>query len=91
MDAPPKYPPAVLAVVRALSFVPVVGGYVMSEFERLGMETPIRLANAAARNELGVEFRPLEETVRDGVAAMIDGGFVKPRPRDPREHAPTAS
>ena len=81
------------AVVRALSFVPVVGGYAMSEFERLGMETTVRLANAAARRELGVEFRPLEETVRDGVAAMIDGGFVQPRPRHPHEYqdAPAAS
>ena len=83
MDAPPKYPPLALAVARALSYVPVVGALAMTEFERLGMETHVRLDSGAATRELGVVFRPLEETVRDGVAAMIDGGFVKPRPREP--------
>ena len=37
-------------------------------------------SNARLKAALGVSPRPLATTVRDSAQAMIDGGWVKPRP-----------
>ena len=37
-------------------------------------------SNARLKSALGVSPRPLATTVRDSAQAMIDGGWVKPRP-----------
>jgi len=39
--------------------------------------TPIDFDNSRAKTELGVTFRPLQDTVRDGVRAILEKGFAK--------------
>eukprot|EP00301_Raphidiophrys_heterophryoidea_P018569 c3570_g1_i1.p1 GENE.c3570_g1_i1~~c3570_g1_i1.p1 ORF type:complete len:372 (-),score=109.96 c3570_g1_i1:134-1213(-) len=74
----------------ALTAVPSVGwmgwvaakwlGYV-GEFQIAMVERTLPFSNEKARTVLGVQFRPLEETVRDTVTSMIDSGWIKPRRR----------
>lgn len=73
----PKYPTWMFAAFSVLSFVPFVGSYVMSEFERRMARTPVAFSNARAKEVLGMSFRTLEETVRDSARSMVDGGYVK--------------
>jgi len=35
--------------------------------------------NSAARNVLGVDFRSIEVSVKDGVESMIEQGYAKPK------------
>jgi len=74
-----KYPPWKFQLLRALSFLPMVGPLVMSDFERIVFERSVHFSNKRAKEILGMSFRPLEETVRDSAISMIDGGFVKPK------------
>ena len=68
-------------VLVPLSRIPVLGDKVMSEYARELQSRTFRYDNAAARSALGVAFRPLEETIRDGVTSMVDQGFVRPTVR----------
>jgi len=75
-----------------LTFVPSVGGLAKvvlalpllwrlfaTEFQ-LGMMTArFKFANSRSKEELGVAYRPLEDTLRDSVTSMVDTGYVKPR------------
>ena len=79
--ARPKYSPAQLALAKALSRLPVVGPRVMTSHDRQALETVVTFDNRAAKEALGVAFRPLDESVRDGIQSMIDLGFVKPKYR----------
>ena len=36
--------------------------------------------NSQSREVLGIEYRPLEETIRDSVSSIVDNGFVPARP-----------
>ena len=66
-------------LLTPLSMLPLVGRFVLSEFERKAFATPVTFDSSAATATLGVAFRPLEETVRDAVSSMVDSGFAKPR------------
>ena len=39
----------------------------------------IRFSNARARNQLKLRFRSLDDTVRDGLVSIVDGGWVTPK------------
>jgi nucleoside-diphosphate-sugar epimerase len=81
-DAKPKVPPALVKYLLApLSTLPIVGRFVLSEFERKAFVTPISFDSSAATATLGVAFRPLDETVLSAVTSMVDGGFAQPRAR----------
>jgi len=73
----PKYSNAVMAIMRPLSMVPVIGSYIMSEMERKAQCLPIYFDNTRAKNELGVQFKPLEETIKDGIESMIRQDFAR--------------
>ncbi|KAJ8611417.1 hypothetical protein CTAYLR_009003 [Chrysophaeum taylorii] len=64
-----------------LSRLPFIGRFVMSEFQRLAFSTPINFDNSHAKTQLGIAFRPLEDTVREGLQSIIDAGIAKPAPR----------
>jgi hypothetical protein len=53
----------------------------MTSHDRQALETVVTFDNRAAKEALGVAFRPLDESVRDGIQSMIDLGFVKPKYR----------
>ena len=75
-----------MTVFRALSHVPVFGHIcVMTAAERAASITPIKFDNTAARTEpaaggLGIKFRPLEVTVKDGIESIVEQGFAKLKP-----------
>lgn len=66
---------------QTLGALPIIGGYVLSDFQRNMMERTVRFSNEKAKEVLGINFMPLEEQVRVTISSMIDNGFVKPRPR----------
>jgi nucleoside-diphosphate-sugar epimerase len=75
----PKFPDFLMAIARPLSLLPVVGKMIMSEHERIAQSTPIHVSNKAARNDLGVDFRPLDTTIKEGVESIVEKGFAKLR------------
>ena len=68
-------------MVHALPLVgPSLTGLVgVNELGLRVFEERIPFRNARAKDVLGVAFTPLEATVADGMASMVDGGWVKPR------------
>ena len=83
-DATPMYSPNFLAAARALYNVPYVGPAAcglagVTDFKLRACEDRIPFANGRAKETLGVAFRPLTDTVRDGLASIVDGGWVTPR------------
>jgi hypothetical protein len=46
------------------------------QVEREAASTPIHFDNSKARQELGVVFRPLEDTVRDGINSIVGLGYA---------------
>lgn len=50
--------------------------------EHFGTEKPTEsfLDNRRSKEVLGIDYMPLEQTLRDSVQAMVDGGFVPVRP-----------
>ena len=72
-----QYPENIMSIARPLSRLPLFGGMIMSEVERLGQSVPIHFSNAAARDTLGVNFRPLDETVKEGIESMVSLDLVK--------------
>ena len=84
-DAVPAYSPSFVAVARGVMAVPAVGPALcalagVTDFKLRAFEDRIPFANGRAKATLGVTFRPLAETVRDGLTSIVDGGWVKPRP-----------
>lgn len=83
-EAVPMYSPNFLAAARALYGVPYVGPAAcgaagVTDFKLRAFEDKIPFANDRAKDTLGVTFRPLTDTVRDGLASIVDGGWVTPR------------
>ncbi|CAE8611564.1 unnamed protein product [Polarella glacialis] len=76
-QATPKYSSFVFSCLGALSRLPLLGPLVMSEFQRRACQTQVNFSNSLAKEVLGLQFRPLEETVRDSARSMVEGGYVK--------------
>jgi len=70
------FPGPLLKLVLA---VPLVWGAFTSEFRRHWVQQTIALDNRKSRELLGVQYRPLDDTLRETVNSMVDSGFVKPR------------
>ncbi|GMH99044.1 hypothetical protein TrST_g8316 [Triparma strigata] len=76
-DVKPQYPESVMKILRPLSRIPLLGGHIMDEYQRVAQSTPIQFSNKAAREELGVDFRSLDVTVKEGIESIVDQGFAK--------------
>ncbi len=79
LRTPPRYPPWLVWLLVLLSYV--FGSLVLSPMERSGLTWHEELSNKKAKAVLGLRFRPVEETIRDGVQSVIDGGYAKPKTR----------
>lgn len=81
--APPSVHPLLMDhVLVPLSRLPLgLGDRVMSPFARELASREFRYDNSAARETLGVVFRPLAESIHDGVRSMVDQGFATPKKR----------
>ena len=55
-------------------------GY-LTAFQESQCTRLFRFSNARCKAVLGVQPRPLEETVAESASAMVEGGWVKPRKR----------
>ncbi|GMH63137.1 hypothetical protein TL16_g03636 [Triparma laevis f. inornata] len=76
-DVRPLYPEPIMKILRPLSQIPLIGGNIMDEYQRVGQSTPVHFSNKAAREELGVDFRSLDTTVKEGIESIVDQGFAK--------------
>ena len=81
LQTPPKYASWLVVLLVLLSYLPLVGRFVLTPLERSSLTWRERVSNAKAKKVLGMRFRPIEETVRDGVLSVIDQGFAKPKKR----------
>ncbi len=108
LATPPKYPAWLVQLLLLLSWLPIIGQFILSPlnrnalvsaaaclfacvrvclvFCRLTCPTPPqtwkdKLDTSKAKKELGITFRPLAVTVKDGVMSVIDGGYAKPKRR----------
>jgi len=57
----------------------IVKYFMATEFQRLYLENKIRVNGTAATKELGVQYRPLNDSLTDTIKSMIETGFCKPR------------
>lgn len=59
--------------------VPLLWRAMTTEFNRAMFYQRFTMNNKRSKSELGVQYRPLEETLKDAVTGMVDSGFVKAR------------
>lgn len=71
LAASAKYGPWALWLLARLTLV--------SPFQEAMATRKFSFSNARLKAELGVSPRPLDDTIRDTVESMVDGGFVKPK------------
>jgi len=45
--------------------------------QRVAQCTPVHFSNKAAREDLGIDFRELDVTVKEGIESIVDLGFAK--------------
>jgi nucleoside-diphosphate-sugar epimerase len=76
-DVKPMYPEHVMMLARPLSRLPVVGKKIMNEYQRLAQSTPVHFDNASTKTKLGLQFRPLEVTVKEGIESIVEQGFAE--------------
>ena len=79
LRTPPRYPPWLVWLLVLLSHL--LGSLVLSPMERSALTWREQLSNKKAKAVLGMRFRPVEETIRDGVLSVIEGGYAKPKMR----------
>lgn len=75
----PKYPFPKMEAPKFLAwlFAPMSG--VTRRFIRDNVGFPLRFDNRKAREELGIQYRPLSETLKDHFQQLIDDGQVRRR------------
>eukprot|EP00928_Gymnodinium_smaydae_P012258 TRINITY_DN14452_c0_g1_i1.p1 TRINITY_DN14452_c0_g1~~TRINITY_DN14452_c0_g1_i1.p1 ORF type:complete len:362 (+),score=64.04 TRINITY_DN14452_c0_g1_i1:66-1151(+) len=66
-------------VVKSLMNIPLLWRIFTSEFQRCMCQQEFKLDNAKSKTLLGMQYRTLDETLRDTVASMVDPGFVQAR------------
>lgn len=64
-----------------LSYIPILGSLILSPLERSALTWTEKISNKKAKTVLKMKFRPIEETIKDGVLSVIDQQFVKPKTR----------
>jgi nucleoside-diphosphate-sugar epimerase len=79
LRTPPRYPAWLVWILLILSYI--FGSLVLSPLERSALTWREQVSNKKAKQVLGIRFRPIEETIKDGVASVIDGGYAKPKTR----------
>ena len=47
------------------------------KFIRNNVDIPFNADNSKIKNELGIKFRPLKETMEDSFQVLIDDGIIK--------------
>ena len=80
-DVQPNIPEPLMFFVRPLSRLPIVGRKLMTEYQRVAESTPVNFTNKKARSVLGVDFRPLDVTVKEGIESIVGLGFAKLKKR----------
>jgi nucleoside-diphosphate-sugar epimerase len=76
-DIKPLYPEHIMKFARPLSMLPIVGHKIMNEYQRLAQSTPVQFDNKTTKEKLGLEFRPLDVTVKEGIESIIEKGFAE--------------
>ena len=76
-DIKPLYPPLLMSLARPLSQIPIFGSRIMNEYQRKAQSTLVHFDNETTRRELGVEFRSLETTVKEGIESIVEKGFAE--------------
>lgn len=59
--------------------IPLLWRAFTTDFRRTMASNNFSFANAASKTELGLSYRPLDDTLRDSVTSMVDSGFCKAR------------
>jgi hypothetical protein len=81
LSTPPRFSPWLVFLLVLLSYIPFVGRFVLSPLERSALTWKERISNKKAKTDLNMRFRPIEQTVREGVESVIQQGFAKPKTR----------
>lgn len=76
----PKYPLPKMQLPKALIWLvgPVVAG-ITRRFVKLNVGYPIQFNNSRSRQSLGIDYRPMQQTLREHFQQMIDDGLLKKR------------
>jgi nucleoside-diphosphate-sugar epimerase len=76
----PAYPLPKMEIPKAAAwlFGPLTAG-ISREFVSTNVGWPLRLDNSRSRRELGLEYRPVEQTLNDHFQQMIDDGLLRRR------------
>lgn len=81
LNTPPKYGPLLLLLIMLLSYLPIIGSYVMGSYDRDAIGARVSYDNRKSKKALGIKYRLLKDTLKSGIQSVVDGGFVKPKIR----------
>ena len=73
------YPIATKALPKLLLMIvgPFVNKLFSRKFIKNNVNIPWTADNSKIKNELGITFRPLKETMEDGFQVLVDNGIFK--------------
>ncbi len=81
LKTPPQYPTWLIFILVILSYIPILGSFILSPLERSALTWSEKITNKKAKTVLGMKFRPIKTTIKDGVLSMIEQGYFKPKTR----------
>ena len=75
----PEYPIPTTAVPKMLLWLiaPYLGLGITRRFVWNNIDVPLKLDNSKSKNELGIEYRPLDITLKEMFQQMLDAGAIK--------------
>lgn len=79
LKTPPLYSNWLVLLLVLLSYIPFLGSFVLSPLERSALTWKEKISNKKAKSVLGMRFRPIEETIKEGVESIIAQKFVVPK------------
>jgi nucleoside-diphosphate-sugar epimerase len=75
----PEYPIPTTAVPKMLLWLiaPYLGLGITRRFVWNNIDVPLKLDNSKSKNELGIQYRPLDITLKEMFQQMLDAGAIK--------------
>lgn len=68
-------------LVTFLSYIPLLGNLIMKPFQKTFLSSSYSFQNTKSKEVLKLQYRPLDDTLRDTVTSMVDTGYVKAQTR----------
>jgi hypothetical protein len=79
MQTPPTTSPTLLSALWYIAGLPLIGSYILSDFQRNYVWKRFSFDNSKTRRDLHIQFHTLDEMIKASVDSMIHRVGIKPR------------